>query len=138
MCGGALAPSPSEPSDLVCKSCGSIYSVEDQAPDRIVGQPTWGAIDLDLSSSLTNLATVFATIRSYWLMLENSSAQRLFPGQLEAADAEPELKLRLFGPETSFLRLKRHLSEQGLGGVSITFSPMDTQQILDMRDRNRN
>lgn len=116
-----------------CMNCGGIISEEDFGVDRLIGNPDWGKIVINLTSYDGNLFEILAKIRNYWLVLENGSAQKLFDGQLNQLNASATI-LELYGPRESFVSLASLLAEEGISKSSIDFNSMPYEEIYKLRD----
>lgn len=119
----------------VCESCGGIISEEDSGADRIIGNPDWGKISIDLGSYQGDASKLVAKIKIFWIGLESRSAQRLFGGQMD----NPRLlgsTIELYGPRESFIALMRELNVAGLDPLPIEFCLMSYDEIYRVRDSN--
>ena len=130
MCGTAIPQGKN-----VCGKCGGIVSGEDSGPDRIIGNPDWGRISIDMGAFHGELAHLFVRIKICWAELEERSAQRLFSGQLSNL-ALPPSRLELYGPRESFARLVDELTAAGVDPSSIEFHSMPHEEIYKLRDRS--
>ena len=128
MCGTAILQG-----ENVCGNCGGIVSNEDSGTGRIIGNPDWGKICIDLGSFRGDTVDLFAKIKGCWLGLETRSAQRLFSGQLDNR-ALPVSNLELYGPRESFAWLVDELAAAGAETSFLEFHSMPYDEIYKMRD----
>jgi hypothetical protein len=128
MCGSVIPPESN-----VCPSCGGIVSDEAPGNERLVGNVEWGEINIDLSRMPGDKESLLGTIRACWNDLEAHSSQRLFAGQLSDL-SRSTLRLVLYGPRESFVRLCENLKFAVDEDSVVTFRPMLLNEIYRIRD----
>ena len=129
MCGSVIFPDSN-----VCPSCGGIVSDEVIGNDRLIGNVEWGEINIDLSRLQGDKKSLLGTIKTCWNDLEAHSSQRLFAGQLSKINW-PTLRLVLYGPRESYIRLCENLKFAEDEDSVVTFRPMLLNEIYRIRDR---
>lgn len=128
MCGTAIPQGQN-----VCGNCGGMVSDDDSGADRIIGNPDWGRISIDLGSCRGDVTVLFAKIQECWRELENRSAQGLFSGQLDSREL-PISDLELYGPRESYARLVDELATAAAEPSIVNFHSMPFDEIYKLRD----
>ena len=128
MCGATIPQG-----ENICGNCGGIFSEDDSGTDRIIANPDWGRISIDLESIRGDITDLFAKIKDCWLELELRSAQRLFSGQLVNREVLVS-DIDLYGPRESFARLADVLKVAGEEPSIIEFHSLPYDEIYKLRD----
>lgn len=129
MCGASILLG-----EVACAGCGGIISDEVGGEDRVIGNPIWGEIGVDLRSFQGAREEVDKELRRLWGELEATSAQRLFDGQLDDGGLV-EAKFSLYGPRESFLYISKRLIEWGVDLSAFGFRLMRYEEIYMLRDK---